>query len=130
GNVIWRVFGPPAAPGLVRPGTAHRSPHVPAENPGAEVGQACSGKVVVDTRRPPILAGHPLKGARRDDPIVQSLAADAKRFIEALLGTGTVPVERNREGINAESGHVFSPNCVTRRSGRAGRLSLSVLGGV
>jgi hypothetical protein len=35
------------------------------------------------------------KAARREGPLVQRLAAGAEWVLEALLGTGDVPVERH-----------------------------------
>ena len=40
-----------------------------------------------------------------EHPLVQALAADAERVLEALVGPGAVAVERDREVVDAQFGH-------------------------
>src|SRR5262249_60505399 len=79
GNVIGWVVTPPTLPAQVRPRTANRSEHVPPENPGTDVLETACREVVVDTGRAIATAMGPLKGARRNKPLLQvhPAAADA-----------------------------------------------------
>jgi hypothetical protein len=49
-NVIRWIVPPPAFPIHVGPGTANRSEHVSAENPGANIPEAPRSEVVIDPR--------------------------------------------------------------------------------
>src|SRR5579864_6994475 len=48
GYVIRGLFTPPPLPRLVRPGTAHRSKHVPSENPRANVFHASPRPLIIN----------------------------------------------------------------------------------
>jgi len=100
-HVVRRLLAPPALPLLVGPGTAHRAEHVAPEDPRADVGHAARGELVVDAGRAAVLAQHLLEGARRHEPLVQRLPADAERVVEALIRPGAVAVERDGEAVDA-----------------------------
>ena len=99
--------------------------------------------------RAAVLAEHLLEGAGRDEPVVQRLAADAERILEALVRPGAVAVERDRECVNTDFAHarkldgflerasardleskvIDDPHCVTVRRRPAARLSHRDRGG-
>ena len=68
-------------------------------------------EIVVGAGRAAAPAAYLLERARGDEPFVQRLAADAERIFEALARAGAVAVERDREIVYAQAGHVaaFSP---------------------
>jgi hypothetical protein len=104
-GVVGRVVAPPAFPAFVGPSATHWAEHVAPEDPGANVVEAPRREIVVRACRS-IPAVHLLEGARRQEPLVQVLAADAQRIFQALIGAGAETVERNREAAHAKSGHV------------------------
>ena len=54
---------------------------------------------------PPSLSNHPLERARGNEPLVQLLAADTERILQALARAGAVAVERNGKSMNAQFCH-------------------------
>ena len=71
---------------MVGPGSAHRSEHVTAHDPGAEILERAYREVVVDAGRPAVsLQDLPLEGAGGKEPLVQSFDAAAERLVTALL---------------------------------------------
>jgi len=99
-GVVGRVLAPPAAPTLIGPGTTHGAEHVAPDDPRADVLEAASGEVVVDTGFAATLAedrrtGHELaRRAGRKHPLVQRQAALAKRRIPTLIRSRAVAVDR------------------------------------
>src|SRR5437667_10752838 len=104
-HVIRRVLAPPAAPPVVGPRPAHRAEHVSAHDVRTHAYAGALGKIVVGTRRPTRFATHFLKRARDDEPAVQLLTTDAEGVLSGLARTGAVPVERDREVVDAQFGH-------------------------
>ena len=98
GVVVRRIVSPPAGPLLIAPGSSDRTEHVAPHDRGADPVVAPGDEIVVDARFAAVHAEHiPAAGARCQHPFVEAFAADAERFIEALIGSGAVPVERDRE---------------------------------
>ena len=46
---------------------------------------------------------------RGEDPLVQLLAADAERVVDALVRPGAISVERDAEVVHAQFGHAGGP---------------------
>src|SRR4051794_41882626 len=93
--VRW-IGAPPALPLLARPGSAHRSEHVAAHDPGAEILERACREVVVAAGRPAISAQDiALEGAGWKEPLVQVFAAAAKRLVTALVGAGAEAIGRH-----------------------------------
>src|SRR5262249_36306954 len=69
--VVWRIPAPPAAPGVIGPGSANRTEHVAAHDPRADaLAKSCSD-IVVDARRATVrVAVDALERAGRDEPVV------------------------------------------------------------
>jgi len=104
-SMVRRIVSPPSFPRIVWPGATDWSKHVSADDPGADIGEAACGKVVVDTRGAALFAMHLLEGAGGEDPFVQRQAADANWVGEILMGAGTVAVEGDRKAVDAKPGH-------------------------
>jgi hypothetical protein len=104
-NMIGRFVTPPSFPGVVRPRTAHRSKHVPAENPGPDVVHASLCPFVIDTRSAAFMALHLLPCARGEEPFEQLWATNAKRIVETLVRSRGVTIQRYRKGADANFGH-------------------------
>src|SRR5207244_1028458 len=103
---IRRVRAPPSLPVRIGPRTAHRSEHVPTHDPGANLAESARGEIVVGSRGAALVAEHLPKRAGRERPVVQRHPAGAKRALEALVGTGTEPVDRNAEALNTQLAHL------------------------
>jgi hypothetical protein len=67
----------------------------------ADPGEAGSDEVVVDPGRAAGLSDHRPSGARLEHPLVQARTTDTEWVLEILLGTGDVPVERHRHGMDS-----------------------------
>src|SRR5881628_1779517 len=104
-HVIRRVLAPPAAPLVVGPRPAHGAEHVSAHDIRTDAFPEALGKIVVGTRRPARLPVHLAKRARADVPAVQLLTTHAEWVLPSLAGAGAVPVERDREVVDAQLGH-------------------------
>src|SRR4051812_10345279 len=106
--VRW-IGSPPAFPLIVRPGSAHRSEHVAAHDPGAEILERACREVVVYAGRP-IVPPHdvPLEGAGWNEPLVQLFAAPAQWLVTALVGAGAEAVGRHSKSVHAKLGHGLS----------------------
>src|SRR5262245_9659081 len=94
GVVVRRVPGPPSGPPLVAPGTAaDRAEHVPAHQSGADVlaGFLDDPCALVDLAA--LVAVGLAPGGKRNDPVVEPLAALAERVLHALVRTGNEPVQ-------------------------------------
>ena len=108
-SVVRGIVAPPSLPNVVWPGAADRPEHVPANDPRADIVEAVSDEVVVNSGSAAILAKHLSKGARAEDPFVQRHAADAQWIDEILVGAGTVAIEGDRKAMDAEFGHKVVP---------------------
>lgn len=109
-SMIRRIVSPPAFPVSVRPFPTKGAEHVPPQNPGSDILKATGGEIIVNPGRAAVLAKQGLlKGASRDQPLVQFRAANAERMVEVLIRTGCVAVEREGEAINANSSHRLLP---------------------
>src|SRR5256714_1212209 len=104
-HVIRRVLAPPAAPPVVGPRPAHGAEHVSAHDIRTDAFPEALGKIVVGTRRPARFSVYLTKRARADVPAVQLLTTHAEWVLQSLVGAGAVPVERDREVVDAQLGH-------------------------
>src|SRR5881398_3188287 len=104
-HVIRRVLAPPAAPPVVGPRPAHGAEHVSAHDIRTDAFPEALGKIVVGPRRPARLPVHLAKRARADVPAVQLLTTHAEWVLPSLAGARAVPVERDREVVDAQFGH-------------------------
>src|SRR2546421_509990 len=104
-HVIRRVLAPPAAPLVVGPRPAYGAEHVSAHDIRTDAFPEALGKIVVGTRRPARFAVYLAKRARADVPAVQLLTTHAEWVLQSLAGAGAVPVERDREVVDAQFGH-------------------------
>jgi hypothetical protein len=96
-HVVGRIGAPPAFPALIRPWTSDRSEHVSAHDPCADIREAPRSELVVDTGLTALLSEHLLEGPRPEDPLVQVHPVHAKRVLPALIGSGAITVEGQRE---------------------------------
>src|SRR6185437_16175874 len=92
-NVIRGLSAPPSLPALVRPGTPHRTKHVPAENPGTHSGETLFGDSVIDSTLAAILALHPAPHARVEKPLEQLRTAHPEGILQILTGSRAVAIE-------------------------------------
>src|SRR6195256_3047375 len=100
--VRW-IGAPPALPLIVRPGSAHRSEHVAAHDPGAEILERACREVVVDAGRPAVSTQDvPLEDPGWKEPLVQLFAAAAERLVTALVGAGAEAVGRHGKSVHAK----------------------------
>src|SRR5207244_7484125 len=76
------------------------------------------GNNVVGARLPARLPVHLAKRARADVPAVQLLTTHAEWVLQSLAGAGAVPVERDREVVDAQFGHGILRWFHMRRMGR------------
>src|SRR5262249_26041013 len=83
-HVVRGIFSPPPLPGILGPGPAHRSKHVPAENPCANVIETPGSKIIVDSRGPVAVPEHALECPGGERPVVEGGAADAQWIVQAL----------------------------------------------
>src|SRR5881394_2441372 len=104
-RMIGWILPPPAAPLVVGPGPAHRAEHVAAHDVRTDAFPEALGKIVVGTSRPARFPVYLLKRARADVPAVQLLTTHAEWVLQSLAGAGAVPVERDREVVDAQLGH-------------------------
>src|SRR5216110_2280849 len=104
-HVIRWVLAPPAAPLIVWPSPAHGAEHVSAHDIRTDAFPEALGKIVVGTRRPARFSVYLAKRARADVPAVQLFTTHAEWVLQSLAGAGAVPVERDREVVDAQLGH-------------------------
>ena len=105
GRVIRWVVAPPSLPRIVGPGSSDRPEHVPAHDPGSDIGESARREAVIDAARAAIVAEHAAKGTGGEGPLVQCRAADAERVLEVLIGASAVAVERYAKTLDAKLGH-------------------------
>src|SRR5579863_10771032 len=108
GNVVRRIFAPPALPSLVRPGTADRPEHVAADDPRADIFETAGGEIIADSGRAAVLPCHPLKSPSVEHPIVQCQPADTERVLTALTWTSTIAINGNCKRVHSDLGHKTS----------------------
>src|SRR3954452_11925807 len=103
---------PPAFPLEVRPRSAHRSEHVAAHDPGAEILERACREIIVDADRPAVSPQDVLlEGAGWQEPLVQLFAAAAERLVTALVGAGAEAVGRHGKSVHAKLGHTPLLDC-------------------
>src|SRR2546421_10007981 len=107
--VVRRVVAPPTLPFLVRPRSADRAEHVAPHDGGADAGVARDQEPLVDALLAALLADHETAVMGREDPLVQPLPAGAERVVKALRRPRAVPVDRDREVMDAQFRHRNSP---------------------
>jgi hypothetical protein len=105
-SVIRRVVAPPTLPSVVKPRSANRPKHVPAENPSSDIRESAGCKIIIDTRRTTIISNHPLKRSSSYEPLVQGPASHTERICQVLIGAGAVAIQRNGEVANPKFSHV------------------------
>src|ERR1700694_3176070 len=107
--VVRRVVAPPTLPFLVGPRPADRAEHVAPHDRGADAGVARDHETLVDALLAALLADHATPETCRDAPLVQPRPADAERVVKALRRPRAVPVDRDREVMDAQFRHGKSP---------------------
>src|ERR1700694_5735124 len=111
--VVRRGGGPPPLSLLAArraPGrAAQRAGHVAPHDRGADAGVARDHEPLVDALVAALLADHATAVTGREDPLVQPRPADAERVVKALRRPSAVPVDRDREVMDAQFGHGNSP---------------------
>src|SRR5712691_9751538 len=107
--VVRWVVAPPTLPFLVGPRPADRAEHVAAHDRGADAGVARDHEPLVDALVAALLANHATSVTCREDPLVQPRPAHAKRVVKALQWPRAVPVDGDREVMNAKFRHGKSP---------------------
>ena len=104
--VIDRIFSPPALPTFVEPRSAYGSEHISAQNPGADVSKASRCEVVVNPSFPAVVAEQCLlKDTSPEGPGVKGSATCSEWMLQALIGAGGIPIERDREALDAQQCH-------------------------
>src|SRR5216683_2198555 len=107
--VVRWVVAPPTLPFLVGPRPADRAEHVAAHDRGADAGVARDHEPLVDALLAALLANHATAVTGREDPFVQPLPAHAERVVKALRRPRAVPVDGDREVMDAQFRHGSSP---------------------
>ena len=97
-SVIRGIVAPPALPALIGPRSSHRPEHVAPDDPGADVVETATYKVVIDsyrsTLRIPVQA---LESAGREHPVEQRPAADSEWILQALTGASSIAINGDSE---------------------------------
>src|SRR3989442_52724 len=117
-HVIRRGFSPPPPPPGAGPRPPPRARNSFAHDIRTDAFPETLGKIVVGTRRPARLPVHLAKPARADVPAVQLLTTHAEWVLQSLAGAGAVPVERDREVVDAQFRHGILRWFHMRRMGR------------
>jgi hypothetical protein len=105
GRMVRRIVAPPPFPGIVFPRTPNRPEHIPAQDPGADILERQSGKIVVDARSPAALTVHLLKYLGVKKPVVELSPADSERILQVLPGPSPKPIDRNRKRTDFNVAH-------------------------
>src|SRR6266849_6727919 len=106
--VIRRLLPPPSFPRVIWPRTAHRSEHVPPENPRAQVLHAPPRPLIIRTSRAPFLPLHLLPGTRGEKPLEQLRAANSERILEALARTSGETINRHSKRTDPNCRHALT----------------------
>src|SRR6188474_1272338 len=94
GMVVRWILAPPADPGIVPlPGPGMTAEHVAPHDRGANARERLFYEVVAGVFLAARLPLHLVPEPEREEPLVEALAADSKRFLHALVGTGDEAVE-------------------------------------
>ena len=122
------LLSPPAGPLAIAPGSTYRPEHVPTHDGGAHTRSPLREVLVIDPRVAAVIADHLPSAAGGEDPFVELHAPETERMVEILVGPSGVPVERDREVSNEQSGHLLPPSvrshhCWTRHSPTANLVS-------
>jgi hypothetical protein len=104
-TVVRRVIPPPAAPGVIGPGTTNRAEHVASHDPRADAHTKTRRDIVINAGGPAGLTIDALERAGRDEPFVQRFTTDAEGILASLERAGAVAVERDREVAHAYTSH-------------------------
>src|SRR5713226_9546638 len=107
--VVRWVVAPPTLPFLVGPRPADRAEHVAPHDRGADAGVARDQEPLVDALLAALLADHATAVTCREDPLVQPRRAHAERVVKALQRPRAVPVDGDREVMDAQFRHGNSP---------------------
>jgi hypothetical protein len=107
--VVPGVVAPPALPRVIGPRSADGAEHVATHDGGADIHVALCDEVVVDALFATVVAKkHLMTRASAEHPVMQSGAfpgalhdALSEGFFEALVRSGGVAVERDREVVHA-----------------------------
>src|SRR5262249_15230016 len=113
GYVVGRVVAPPTFPTVVGPRAPHRTEHVAAHDPGAEVLEAARGEVVVDAFSADLVTDQRSREIACDlperlgaeDPLVQRHPSDAHRIGEILAGARAVTIDRDSKCVDPKPRH-------------------------
>ena len=90
-RVVRRVVAPPTFPGIILPRASNRSEHVSPQNPGADIFEGLSGKIVIHALRPAALAVHLPKHFGVLKPLVQFEAANSSGLFKSCRGPAPNP---------------------------------------
>jgi len=104
-RVIRRVVPPPTFPLIARPFPTNGSEHVATENEGAETFHCPFRELVVEACFSTLFSLHPTKCPRREKPLEEFLAMQAKRMIQALIDSRSETIERDTEPRNFHLRH-------------------------
>src|SRR5204863_4796233 len=107
--VIRRVLPPPAAPGVIGPGTTNRAEHVSSHDPRTDAVPKTRCDIVIGAGGAAGLTMDALERAGREQPFVQSFTTDAEGILASLERAGAVAVERDRKVVHAYTGHCRLP---------------------
>src|SRR5438045_457448 len=106
-HMIGRLFTPPSFPRVVRPGPAHRSKHVTAQNPRADVLHSEARPLVINISRTTFMAVHLLPCTRGEEPLKQFRISNAKGSFNALPRPCGVTIKRDSECAYTDFAHVL-----------------------
>src|SRR5512146_2748997 len=110
--VVGRALSPPAAPALVRPGSADGPEHVTSQDPRADILESLCGEVVVDPGFTAFLTKHLPGRTRGKHPLVQRSAAPSERVAEALVRPGAITIQREGEAADDQLRHLQPPQAL------------------
>src|SRR5947209_7216146 len=96
-RVIRRIVTPPAFPLVVRPFPTNRSEHVATQDESTEAFHSASGERVVKARIAVFFSDHLTESPGWKKPLKDLLAAQAKRMIQALIGSRSKSINRDTE---------------------------------
>src|SRR5207249_10340643 len=120
--VIRRVLPPPAAPGVIGPGTTNRAEHVASHDPRTDALPKTRCDIVIGAGGAAGLTIDALERAGREKPFVQRFTTDAEGLLASLVRASAVAVERNREVM-----HAYASHCLLPRQGCRPRTAASTL---
>ncbi len=99
--MVRRIVAPPASPGAVGPGAAHRTEHVATEDEGAKLVHRPVGEFVVYiANSSPLLSVHGAEGPGMKEPLKNLAPAPTKWITEVLLDPGAETVQRKAKSCD------------------------------